>query len=198
VKAREAIRAAAEAAGWRHTVNAARADAYRATGWERSGAQRMEMWELNVEFSARGALVYASARRGGDALISTEWSARTVGKAASVCAWLAEHSAIAPEPTGPPPVPLAPFTPAEIDALTEHITGRPPSRAGNGTTHTVRVERDGVPYYVTRVDFPTGRRRYTAQRFNGYAGGERFACAWDHLGFVEVPATATSKGDLHA
>jgi hypothetical protein len=107
-----------------------------------------------------------------------------------VCAWLAEH---APEPT---PTPLAPFTPAEIDALTEHATGRPPSRAGNGTTHTVRVERDGVPYYVTRVDFPAGWRRYAARRFNGYAGGERFACAWDHLGFVEVPAT--SKEDLHA
>jgi hypothetical protein len=180
ITARETIRTAAEAAGWRHVTRTTQLDTYRTPGWE-----------LFAEFSARGTLIFVSARRDGHALVSHEWGPRVAGKAAAACAWLAEHPAahdldVQPEPE-PEAVPLAPWTPAEIDALTADVVGKPGDREGSGTTHTVRTVRDGVPFWLTRVVFPlTGKRRYTASRYNGYSGGERWGCAWDHLGYVTI------------
>ena len=105
-----------------------------------------------------------------------------------------DRAAAAPVAEAPAGVePLAPFTTAEIDILTAGDTDPiRPSREGNGTTYRVRVERDGVPYWVDRVEFPNGNRRYAASRFNGYVGGEGWGCAWDHLGFVDVPGPAVA------
>lgn len=85
---------------------------------------------------------------------------------------------------------LSIFSTEDIDALTGYAVPRPPRREGDGITWTARVERDGGVYRVNRVLFPTGARRYHVTKFNGYVGGEKFGCAWDSLGFLEVPVDA--------
>jgi len=47
---------------------------------------------------------------------------------------------------------------------------------------------DGTMYRFERVIMPDGERRYIAYRFNGYAGGPRFGCAWEQAHFITVKA----------
>ena len=53
-----------------------------------------------------------------------------------------------------------------------------PWQEGSGTsrrwTRTIR----GQLYSFTAVTMPSGERRYFSSRFNDYAGGPQFACAW--------------------
>jgi len=49
---------------------------------------------------------------------------------------------------------------------------------GCGTSRYWSRTIRGIQYSFTAVLMPNGERRYFARRFNGYAGGPRFACAW--------------------
>lgn len=54
----------------------------------------------------------------------------------------------------------------------------PPNQSGHGTARRWRREIQGTWYTFTAVLMPDGERRYFANRFNGYAGGMNYACAW--------------------
>jgi hypothetical protein len=41
-------------------------------------------------------------------------------------------------------------------------------------------------YGFTLVNMPDGELRYVVRRFNGYIGGPRFACAWDHVKLIII------------
>jgi hypothetical protein len=59
--------------------------------------------------------------------------------------------------------------------VTSHAADRP----GNGSSRTWSREIAGTLYAFTLVTMPDGEVRVFVQRFNGYVGGTRFACAWE-------------------
>lgn len=54
-----------------------------------------------------------------------------------------------------------------------------PVREGDGFSVTWQRTVAGTDYAFNLVTMPGGEKRVFASRFNGYPGGERFACAWD-------------------
>jgi hypothetical protein len=46
-------------------------------------------------------------------------------------------------------------------------------------------------YGFTLVNMPDGELRYVVRRFNGYIGGPRFACAWDHVKLIVIRPEGT-------
>lgn len=68
------------------------------------------------------------------------------------------------------------------------ITTTGPSRPGNGTSQSWAREINGTMHTFTAVTMPDGERRYFVSRFNGYAGGPAFACAWTRTHAITVPA----------
>jgi hypothetical protein len=68
-----------------------------------------------------------------------------------------------------------------------------PEDPNHGESRIWRRVIQGKQYSFTAVTMPSGELRYFVSRFNGYAGGPRFACAWDRV----LEWTFKPRGDMH-
>lgn len=204
---RDAIREAAEAAGWTLASQDDTEDYYRL----RVGG-RLIMWAA-VAYTAAGRLLSASGGRQSHALVSREWSPREAGKAESIREWLAATGELARQAEtetadtapaikvctdssrgvlGQPLDPATDITAAEVMAAFR-MAGpggcrrSEPRRPGDGTSWYLRHTNPRGTYDLTRVEMPDGQLRLYASRYNGYGddgtaegqrAGMRFGCAW--------------------
>lgn len=75
-------------------------------------------------------------------------------------------------------------TPREVSSYFDDNARNP----GNGVSYYYSRVINGTPYAFTFVLMPNGERRHAVSRYNGYVGGPKFACAWDRVKFITVPA----------
>jgi hypothetical protein len=56
-----------------------------------------------------------------------------------------------------------------------------PWQEGHGTSRSWRRTINGARFTFTVVNMPDGEVRWFVDRFNGYCGGEGWACAWNRV-----------------